>query len=172
MPKKESLDKLIHQGLLSYPDARVTLREFEESIQVPCRDAIKSLLDIGMGKLSRKIIYSSDSDTDWVGVGLKAGSRTLCAGVYWDRTMKQVTRGASVGVYFSSPGEVSSVREALRSLGEEPDEPEEDNEDEKYAVWLSENIKVASLDGVKKAIQRSLKGWTTAGLKLRKILNA
>ena len=168
MPKKELLDKLIRQGLLSYPDAMVTLREFEEKIQAPCDEAIKSLFNISMGKPSKEIVCVPDRDTEWVGVGLKAGSLELCAGVSWDRTRKKVTRWASVGVYFSSIEKAKSVRDELTSLRKEPDEPEEDD---KYAVWISENIKVTSLDGVKKAIQRSLKGWTTVGPKLRKILN-
>ncbi len=169
MPKTKAVDKLIHQGLLSYPDAMVTLREFEENIQVPCKEAIKSLLDIILRKPSKKILYIPDRDTEWVGVGLKAGSLELHAGVSWDITMKPVTRWASVGVYFCSIGEASSVREVLRN--EEPDEPQEDNEDEKYAVWLSEKIKLTNLDEVRKAIQRSLKGWTIAVPKLKKILN-
>lgn len=171
MPKKELLDKLIRQGLLSYPDAMVTLREFEENIQVPCNEAIKSLFIISMGKSSKEIVCTPDRDTEWVGVGLKAGSLELCAGVSWERTMKKVMRWASVGVYFTSIEKAKSVRDKLTSLRKEPDEPAEDDKYEKYAVWISENIKVTSLDGVKKAIQRSLKGWTTVGPELRKILN-
>ena len=169
MPKKESLDKFIRQGLVSYPDAMVTLREFEGKIQAPCEEAIKSLRDIITGKSSKEIVCTPGRDTEWVGVELKTGSLQLCAGISWDGNMKKVMRWASVGAYFNSIEKAKFVRDKLTSLGKEPDEPAEDDKDGKYAVWISRNIKVANMDGIKKAIQQSLKGWTTVP-NLRKIL--
>jgi hypothetical protein len=173
MTTPAAIEKFIRQGLISYPDAIVTLGEFQKEIQAPCKKAIETLRRVIGGKPSRKEPqFKPYADPEWLGVELKERSLYLNAGISWDKTKKQGPSWASVGIYFGSMQTARSIRKILADLDEEPDEEYQADEtgDEKVAVWLSEGIKTTTLHGVESAIQQCLKGWVRAAPKLQKVL--